>query len=433
MSYRVVRSLAKGGMGTVSLVVKEEGAFRRAYALKRLLPHLRSDLEVRAMFLREAEIAGLLHHPNVVSVLDFGEDSEGPFLVMDYVHGVSLHQLLKAVGASGSRLSTLSVAQIFEPVARGLEAAHTLTDHAGRQLGLVHRDVSPSNILVGYDGSCRLADFGIAKAVFGHDKTSTGILKGKLGYLAPEQLQFHDASVASDVYSLGVSMFEALSGRRLFHGSRPAETARSILEDPPPDLYDLREDVHPALEELVLQMLAKHPEDRPPSAGSVAVRLESMREELRRESPNLSLRDLLVAHFGDDAATKEQLLTEITRVPRSSRAPLAIALGIAVLGAGAVGGLLSRQGEQAGPAPPRVEAQSPPVPETAPVRASAPSAAGPAPTVLNEPQDASVPEEPDRSDRATPRRRTRPAVRREPARNPGREPEPDDGLWGWRR
>ncbi|MFK7988148.1 MAG: protein kinase [Sandaracinaceae bacterium] len=131
MSYRAVRPLAKGGMGTVSLVVKQEGTFRRAYALKRLLPQLRSDPEVRAMFLREAEIAGLLHHPNVVSVVDFGEDVEGPFLVMDYVHGVSLHQLLKAMSAAGSRLSTLAVAQIFEPVARGLEAAHELTDHAG--------------------------------------------------------------------------------------------------------------------------------------------------------------------------------------------------------------------------------------------------------------------------------------------------------------
>ncbi|MFK7988149.1 MAG: protein kinase [Sandaracinaceae bacterium] len=291
--------------------------------------------------------------------------------------------------------------------------------------------MSPSNILVGYDGSCRLTDFGIAKAVIGHDKTSTGILKGKLGYLAPEQLQFHDASVASDVYSLGVSMFEALAGRRLFRADTPARTARSILEDPPPDLYDIREDVHPALEELVLHMLAKHPSDRPGSAAEVAARLESMKDELRRESADVPLRDLLITHFGEAAAT-EELLTATTQKVVHKRTSAAWALAVLMGGAGLSGAAWWVQSSDTRPSTPPAAAQRPAAP-VAVSTAPADSGTNDAGSLETEATLVQVPSEVPPPTRRSERVRRRPPPTEERAAEPPAATEPDDGLWGWRQ
>ncbi len=183
--------LAKGGMGTVELALRREGEFRRLHAVKRLHPHLLEDEDLRAMFLDEARIAGLLRHANVVSVLDVGEDAQGPFLVMDYVDGVTLSTIIQHHAPLQQLLPVQLCARIGGEIARGLAAAHELTGHDGKLLDIVHRDVSPQNVLVGFDGQVRLADFGIARALGRSAKlTELGVIKGKIGYQAPEQLRF---------------------------------------------------------------------------------------------------------------------------------------------------------------------------------------------------------------------------------------------------
>jgi serine/threonine protein kinase len=298
--YFTVREIAAGGMGSVALVVRKERKFHRLFALKRLHPQYRADPDFRAMFLDEARIAGLLRHPNVVSVLDVGEDRDGPYLLMEYVEGVTLQALLSRAGERDELVPVSVAVEIAMHAAEGLHAAHELRDADGEPLALVHRDVSPQNILVGFDGVARLTDFGVAKAYGRSTRTSTGVLKGKLGYMPPESLRFEELDRRADLFSLGVVLFELLTGKRLYAASDGAMSARRILGEPPPDLGQEREDVTPELVELMFELLAKEAAHRPESARAVADRLAAVAQAVRYlddEAP--SLRDYLKKRFED--------------------------------------------------------------------------------------------------------------------------------------
>lgn len=223
-AYQFLLPLAEGGMGRVDVVVRHDGQFRRLYALKRLHTQYRNDEAFRAMFLDEARIAGLLRHPNAVSVLDVGEDDHGPFLVMDYVDGIPLSSILRRVRKGGDHIPVQLIVSIVAQAAHGLHAAHELQNYDGTPLGLVHRDVSPQNILVSFNGIVQMTDFGVAKALGRVTKTQSGVLKGKYGYMSPEQLRFQEIDRRSDVFALGVVLFELLAGRRLYGegGNTPA-------------------------------------------------------------------------------------------------------------------------------------------------------------------------------------------------------------------
>ena len=265
--------LAEGGMGRVDLAMRKAGGFRRLYAVKRLHLHLSSDPEFRAMFLDEARIAGLLQHPNVVGVLDVGEDQHGPFLVMDYVDGLPLGNLVRLSAVAAEPMPVQIAVRIAVGIARGLHAAHELTVD-GRSLGLVHRDLSPQNVLIGFDGTVRIVDFGIAKALGRVTRTRTGVVKGKVGYIAPEQLRMQEPDRRSDLYSLGVVLYEMLAGARLYKDSvRRAGSA-------PPDIGEVRADVPDSLVQLLFELLAERADARPPDAQDVASRLEEALSEL---------------------------------------------------------------------------------------------------------------------------------------------------------
>ncbi|MBN8611286.1 MAG: protein kinase [Deltaproteobacteria bacterium] len=304
--YRRLLTIASGGMGRVDLSSRREGTFERLYAVKHLHAHVREDAEMRAMFLDEARIAGLLRHPNVVSVVDVGEDDEGPFLVMDYVEGVPLTSLVKRSLETETQLPIEVALRIAIDVARGLAAAHDLCDSDGAPLHLVHRDVSPHNVLVGFDGIARVTDFGIAK-VLGRQsaQTSTGILKGKLGYMSPEQLRFHAPDRRSDLFSLGVVLYELLAGRRLYRGSEGESAALRILEEPPPDLADARDDAPPALVGLLFALLAKDPADRPSDAHAVEHALEEVLADLGVAATTNVVRAHMRASFEAERAQRE--------------------------------------------------------------------------------------------------------------------------------
>lgn len=293
-------------MGTVELCLRVEGTYQRLVAMKRLLPVLREDEDVRAMFLDEARIAGLLRHPNVVSVTDVGEDDDGPFLVMDYIEGMSLHGMRTRLR---ERMPHGIAARIVAACARGLHAAHELQSHEGTWLGLVHRDISPHNVLVGFDGRVLLTDFGIAKALGRQTRTSTGLLKGKLSYMAPEQLRFEEVDRRSDIFALGVVLYELLTGTRLFEGE-PREIAQNILNGKIAPLHEVRPDVPEALVSITMQMLAMSVSERPTTAEEVAVRLEEwLRAEGTSDAPSLVA--MIAAEFGEEQRTTSEKVARL--------------------------------------------------------------------------------------------------------------------------
>ena len=300
-------------MGEVDLAVRREGNFERFFAIKRLKPEFLHEPDVRAMFLDEARLAGLVRHPNVVSVVDVGADDRGPFLVMEYVDGISASDPIRKA-ADGPLPLEIGLRAVRD-AAEGLHSAHELVDAEGRALHLVHRDVSPQNILIGFDGIARVTDFGIAKALGRASRTSTGILKGKFGYMAPEQLRFEEPDRRADLFALGVVLFELLTGRRLYRSVEDMDGPRRILGEPPPDLADYRDDVPPALAELSFELLAKAREARPDTARAVARRLDAILADAIATGGTIETADFLAERF---AAVRErrqaQMAEAITRV-----------------------------------------------------------------------------------------------------------------------
>jgi eukaryotic-like serine/threonine-protein kinase len=327
-SYRRIEVIAKGGMGRVELAARQEGRFRRLYAIKRLHDHLLEDGDFESMFLDEARVAGLIDHPNVVGVLDVGRDAEGPYLVMPYVHGIALSRLVGLARKAAVQLPMEVVARIGLDVARGLHAAHEVRDEMGVSLGLVHRDVSPQNILVGFDGVARVTDFGIAKAIGQSTRTSTGVAKGKHAYMSPEQIRLAPLDRRSDLFALGVVLYEALTNERLYSGAG-TEGPMRILEEPPPDVGEVRADVPPAMVELLLDLLAKKPAERPVDAGEVALRLERILAELIAGGASHTVEGLLDEIASEDRSKLEE------RQRRALSAPLTVAPSIASNVAGA--------------------------------------------------------------------------------------------------
>jgi len=314
--YRFLKELAQGGMGRVEIAIREEGAFRRVYAIKRLREAFAEDRDVRVMFMDEARIAGLISHPNAVPVLDVGEDERGPYMVMDFVHGIPISRLATWAAHQGEILPVQTCVEVARQACEGLHSAHELRGRGGQLLGLVHRDVSPQNILLGFDGAVRVTDFGIAKALGRATETQSGHLKGKLGYMSPEQLRFEAFDRRSDIFSLGVVLFELLAGERLYGPGDPTEVVPRILDEPPPDLAEVRSDAPPALVDLMLRLLAKSRDSRPPTADAVARRLDEILAQLVLEEGKLSLKDFLDQHFADLREGQRKEIEELTaRVP----------------------------------------------------------------------------------------------------------------------
>ncbi|HXJ20572.1 MAG TPA: serine/threonine-protein kinase [Polyangia bacterium] len=297
----VVAVIARGGMGYVELCWRADRAGGRWVARKRLHAQFRGDPQFRAMFTDEARLARLVRHRNVVAASEVGEDADGPYLIMDYVEGISLARLVRQAARARRLIPTQVALRICRQVALGLHAAHEAVDEDGCPLNLVHRDVSPQNVLIGFDGSVRVTDFGIAKALGNENRTVTGVLKGNMGYLAPEQLRFEEPDRRSDLFSLGVTLFELLSGARLYRNRVGFEGTRRILSEPPPDIRGARPDAPPALARLLLQMLSKRTTDRPSTALEVAARLKAVASDLAAtESP------ISVAAYVDRNLAKER-------------------------------------------------------------------------------------------------------------------------------
>jgi serine/threonine-protein kinase len=233
-NYELLHEIASGGMATVYLGRKRGiGGFERLVAIKCCHPHLRRDPAFVTMFLDEARLAARIHHPNVVATIEVSDD-DALYFVMQYVEGMSLSDWLSRLLPQNQRIAEDLLLRVMIDGLAGLHAAHELRDHDGKSFQLVHRDVSPQNLLIGLDGVTRIADFGIAKAESRATRTRTGQVKGKTGYMPPEQILGEPLDRRADVYAAGVVLWEALVGRRLFDGESDAATINQVLNNAVP-------------------------------------------------------------------------------------------------------------------------------------------------------------------------------------------------------
>ncbi len=273
--YALFDEIARGGMATVHLArLRGPVGFSKTVAIKRMHEQVARDPNFVAMFLDEARLAGRIQHPNVVPVFDVIAENGEAYLVMEYVDGAPLSSLLRTATTLGVGVEPTLAVHVLRDALYGLHAAHEATDQKGLPLELVHRDVSPHNILVGADGVARVLDFGVAKAVGRLQDTDSGQIKGKVAYMAPEQLTGRSVDRRADVFAAGVVLWEALSGRRLFAAGTSAETMYRVLEDPVPLLSDHVANLPRALVDAVVVALAKEPSNRFASALDFARELE---------------------------------------------------------------------------------------------------------------------------------------------------------------
>jgi serine/threonine-protein kinase len=273
--------LGQGGMGEV-WKARRRGAAEDApfVVVKRVLPHLSGDAEIVRMFQREARLCARLEHPNIVRVLDFGEVSGELYLEMDYVHGIDVIQVMRRFSHTG--VPPGAAAYTVAAIARALAYAHALPDDDGHPLRLVHRDVTPSNVMLAVGGEVKLLDFGVAKALSeaSESRTATGTLKGKFGYMAPEQVEGAPATHATDQFSVGVILHEMLTGRRLFRGENDMQTiarVKAALVAPP---SRQSADVPRELDAICLRALERVPTRRFPDCAALADALEEVAARL---------------------------------------------------------------------------------------------------------------------------------------------------------
>ncbi|MBP6628510.1 MAG: serine/threonine protein kinase [Kofleriaceae bacterium] len=274
--YEIVDIAGEGGMATVyRAVIRGAAGFARTVAVKRIKPEYRALKNYIDMFVEEARVGSDLAHPNIVQVYDFCVDPQGSYyLVMEWVEGLDLGSYLRAVKEAGEQMSWPLVAGVGIGTLRGLGAAHERRRADGAAAPVIHRDVSPHNVLVGCNGVVKLTDFGLARA---RDRaaslTAPGTVKGKLSYLAPEVSWGKSATPASDLFSMGLVLWEALSGERVFDGKNDLEVFKKIRACDVPPITDLRPDVPAALSDVIARSLAKEPADRHASARDFAYAL----------------------------------------------------------------------------------------------------------------------------------------------------------------
>jgi serine/threonine protein kinase len=290
--YEIIAPLAVGGMAEL-YVVRSRGiaSFEKLCVLKRILPQHARDPEFIEMFLDEARLAATLQHPNVVQVYDIGVIDGLYYFTMEYVHGQDLAAIVAAARSQGRGLKLEHSIAIVAAVAAGLHCAHDQRGADGTPLGIVHRDVSPTNILVSYDGNIKVVDFGIAKAAARATHTTAGGAKGKLSYMSPEQVRAdRRLDRRSDVFSLGIVLYELTTGRPLFRGASDYLTAELILSGEITPPREIRATYPEALEAIVMRALAKSPDDRFATAREMQLALEELAraEQLRLSSVGLS-------------------------------------------------------------------------------------------------------------------------------------------------
>ena len=317
--YALFEQFAVGGMATVHFGrLDGAGGFSRVVAIKRLLPHLVANREFTDMLLNEARLAARVRHPNVVATLDVVASKGDVLLVLDYVEGEALSTLCRAQAKQKRDLIPITIAVgIMQDVLHGLLAIHEAVDEKGHALDLVHRDVSPPNVLVGVDGVARVLDFGIAKALQHLDDSVSERRMGKMGYMSPEQIRSERLTQRSDVFSAGIVLWELLCMRRLFPADRPEERMESILRGDYPRPSSLRADLSPELDAIVMKALERSPDDRFATVREFSTALEPLTGASRRE-----ISEWVVELASDALAERTRMVARLENWSEGPQIPL---------------------------------------------------------------------------------------------------------------
>jgi len=273
--YKLIQPLAQGGMAEIFLA-KQQGpaGYEKTVVIKRVLSHYSAHPDFVAMFLDEARLAAQLSHPNIVQIFDFGEAEGSYYLCMEYLRGEDLNTIAKLAQRKGVAISAQVAAIVVAAACDALHYAHTLRSDDGEPLNIVHRDISPSNLFITYQGVVKVLDFGIARAEGKVVKTATGMIKGKLSYMAPEQAKGGDLDGRADVWALGTVLQELLTGKRLFWRGNDVESFRALLDEPIPLPSETNPNVPRELDEICVRALMRNPADRFDSAREMYAELD---------------------------------------------------------------------------------------------------------------------------------------------------------------
>lgn len=377
--YETLFRIAAGGMAEVYAArVRGEAGFQKLVALKRMLPHLTDDERFVTMFMDEGKLAANISSPNVVSTMDLGRASDGSlYLVMELVVGTTLSGLLRNAAKSGDSIPVDVGCEMLAQAAQGLHDAHEAKTPFGAPLQLVHRDISPQNILVGIDGRVRITDFGVARAVLRRTKTSTGEFKGKLSYFSPEQCADRDLDRRSDIFSLGVVAWETLTTRRLFHAENPLAVLERVTRMPIPLASTVRTDVPPAVAAIVARALERDRDVRFATALEFATALRNAATEAVGAVDRERISELVHEYGGESLERVQRQLKESLANPL----PLHVEIEEFDDPTEISSGIVMRPDEALGSATPRVDTGGAPRFELAPDTAT-PSKPNQAPLIV---------------------------------------------------
>jgi serine/threonine-protein kinase len=316
----VFLAVARGQMDVHKLVV-----------IKRLRETLAQDPAFRTMFIDEARLAARLNHPNIVHTFEVGEDGGAFFIAMEYLEGQSLNKVVRALEERGAHLSPAVAVRIVIDALSGLAHAHSLADYNGRPLSIVHRDVSPHNVFVTYDGHTKLVDFGIAKAALSTSQTEIGVLKGKVAYMAPEQAMGGALDQRADLFAMGIVLWELLTHRRLFYGESAANSLHKLMNEPIPRMSSVVEGVDACLDDLVAKALEKDVDQRWQNATAMRDALDTWLAT-RKRAPDDDVARTMHQLFGDVRENvQRQVQHQMEALRGSSAMPVSDALGVQTL------------------------------------------------------------------------------------------------------
>lgn len=321
--YKLLERIAVGGMAEIFLAVRPglEG-FEKTLAIKRIRPHLSSEEAFVKMFLNEAKLAAQLQHPNIVQIFDLGKINGSYFIAMEYISGRDMSRVIPKAEKMGIPFPIEYALAIGASVLDGLAYAHTKTDDLGSALTIVHRDITPENILVGWNGNVKILDFGIAKAAIQTDQTRAGEIKGKLAYMSPEQGLGKPLDARSDIFALGVVLYEWITGYRMFTGENEMAILKSIIEGRiyPPSYF--RDDIPEAIEAILMRALAKDRDQRYQTAREMQFDLLQWLQNEAAFSPSPAhLANFMKQLFADEIAQEREALVEAAQERRRKTPP----------------------------------------------------------------------------------------------------------------
>ena len=323
--YELLRKLAAGGMGQVYLA-RQKGpvGFQKLLVVKRLLPHLSEDDEFIQMFLDEARIAALLNHPNIAQIYDLGEVDGIYYIAMEYVHGEAIAEVNKRAIQRKGALPLALKCRVISDAAAGLDAAHHARSPSGRKLALIHRDVSPQNVLVGFNGAVKLIDFGVAKAANKFSQTTAGQIKGKHAYMSPEQAKGEPLDHRSDVFGLGTVFYEILTNTRLFKRESEMATLKAVVGSKVTPPSEVVQGLPKALDAVLLKALAKNRDERYATAGDLQLAIEDFlfKQQLPGTTANLAafMREIYAEELEEELSSEPTIIAYDLRHP-SRKAP----------------------------------------------------------------------------------------------------------------